>query len=281
MTEQMLIRLAMVVQDQAPSTLNKYICKLAEAILIEYPEGLSLFDLEEAINKQFNLSFTQEEILSAIKKKGAKNICEFENVFVISSKAKEKLLSKATFIDSLNTMIDQYVSFHECLVSAEKLSSLILKYLYHCFNSNVDNLLSLFNEGQLTYDKSVFEASNDEIIAINDFIKWDNPQKDTLIYSLVATCYEYCMLTIKKDSILSKELFKGKRFYLDANIIFRMAGINNQERETVTQRFVKHCQEAGIELFYTTSTLDEIYRVLKSKLDMNFDYLFRSSYMPV
>lgn len=49
MTEQMLIRLAMVVQDQAPSTLNKYICKLAEAILIEYPEGLSLFDLEEAI----------------------------------------------------------------------------------------------------------------------------------------------------------------------------------------------------------------------------------------
>lgn len=75
------------------------------------------------------------------------------------------------------------------------------------------------------------------------------------------------MLTIKKDNILSAELFKGKRFYLDANIIFRMAGINNEERRTVTTAFVHHCQKAGIELYCTSATLDEVYRVITSQVE--------------
>ena len=75
------------------------------------------------------------------------------------------------------------------------------------------------------------------------------------------------MLTIKKDNILSAELFKGKRFYLDANIIFRMAGVNNEERKTVTTGFVHHCQKAGIELYCTSATLDEVYRVITSQVE--------------
>ena len=73
MTETMLLRLAMVLQNQAPSTLNKYICKLAEAILMEYPDGLSVYALQEALVEHFNLSFTEEEIEEAISKKGQNN----------------------------------------------------------------------------------------------------------------------------------------------------------------------------------------------------------------
>ena len=74
MTETMLLRLAMVLQNQAPSTLNKYICKLAEAILMEYPDGLSVYALQEALVEHFNLSFTEEEIEEAISKKGQNKI---------------------------------------------------------------------------------------------------------------------------------------------------------------------------------------------------------------
>ena len=52
MTEQMLLRFAMILQNQAPSTLNKYICKLAEAVLLEHNTGLSLYALSQAINSQ-------------------------------------------------------------------------------------------------------------------------------------------------------------------------------------------------------------------------------------
>ena len=69
MTEQTLLRLAMVLQNQAPSTLNKYICKLAEAILLDSSEGMTLFVLSNSLNAQFNLSFTEEEVKQAIAKK--------------------------------------------------------------------------------------------------------------------------------------------------------------------------------------------------------------------
>ncbi|WP_417053822.1 hypothetical protein [Dysosmobacter sp.] len=177
MTETMLLRLAMVLQNQAPSTLNKYICKLAEAILMEYPDGLSVYALQEALVEHFHLF-----------------------------------------------------------------------------------------EQKVSPGVNAFEATAEEITTINEFITWDNSKKNSIIYRLIAICYEYCMLTIKKDNMLSAELFRGKRFYLDANIIFRMAGINNEERKTVTQNFVRHCQEASIELYCTTATLDEIYRVVAAQV---------------
>ena len=58
MTEQILLRLAMVLQDQAPTTLNKYICKLVEIVLLEDPNGLNIFMLSKSLNEHFNLSFT-------------------------------------------------------------------------------------------------------------------------------------------------------------------------------------------------------------------------------
>ena len=127
-------------------------------------------------------------------------------------------------------------------------------------------MLSLFGSKEIDAGNHDLDLSNEEITIINQFITWNNPQKDALIYSVVSTCYEYCMLTIKKDSILSKELFSGKRFYLDANIIFRMAGINNKERETVTKGFVAHCKQAGIKLLCTSNTLDEVYRVITAQI---------------
>ena len=83
MTEQTLLRLAMVLQDQAPTTLNKYICKLAEVVLLDYPDGINIFQLDEILNNQFNLSFTEEEIRTAISKKGQKRIIVYETLYVL------------------------------------------------------------------------------------------------------------------------------------------------------------------------------------------------------
>ena len=84
MTEQMLLRFAMILQSQAPSTLNKYICKLAEAVLLEYHEGLRLYELNQAINSQFSLAFTEEEIEAAIAKKGQGRILVSNGTYSLS-----------------------------------------------------------------------------------------------------------------------------------------------------------------------------------------------------
>lgn len=67
MTEQMLLRFAMILQSQAPSTLNKYICKLVEAVLLEHQAGLSLYTLSQAINKVGPLSKPFSEYTTSLK----------------------------------------------------------------------------------------------------------------------------------------------------------------------------------------------------------------------
>lgn len=267
MTEQMLIRLAMILQNQAPSTLNKYICKLAEAILSDYPSGLTIVELSTAINNQFNLSFTLDEIETAIDKKAGHRIILANGYYLLNVKENEQLYTEDTLIEKLNDFIAKFIETSVCAFSVSEICSLLLKYLYFCFNSNVDNLLSLLNGKATIQEEHIFEATNEEIFVINLFIQWDDAEKNRFIYSVVAMCYEYCMLTTKKDNLLSKELFKGKRFYLDSNIIFRMAGINNEERQFVTQDFVRSCCNAGIELYCTSSTLDEVYRVVAAQVD--------------
>lgn len=222
MTETMLLRLAMVLQNQAPSTLNKYICKLAEAILMEYPDGLSVYALQEALVEHFNLSFTEEEIEEAISKKGQNKITMSDTLVFLLPTAQKSLELQPLLSEELNAVICEFVNVFPHCGTKETVSALLLKYLYFCFNSNVDNLLHLF-EQKVSPGVNAFEATAEEITTINEFITWDNSKKNSIIYRLIAICYEYCMLTIKKDNMLSAELFRGKHFYLDANIIFRMA----------------------------------------------------------
>ena len=50
------------------------------------------------------------------------------------------------------------------------------------------------------------------------------------------------MLATKKDSLLSQKIFKGKKFIL-IQIFFRMAGINKDERQYVTNSFRKNVKK--------------------------------------
>ena len=48
-----------------------------------------------------------------------------------------------------------------------------------------------------------------------------------MLYEIVSFAVDYCRLTVKKDKANFATFLKGKTFYLDTNIIFRMMGLNN------------------------------------------------------
>jgi len=96
MTEQAIIRLAMVLQNQAPSTLDKYVCKLAEVILYEQSDGMDAASLSTAINEQFSLSFTYTEISHAISRKSNQRIITSRRVYYLEPKARKSLASLQT-----------------------------------------------------------------------------------------------------------------------------------------------------------------------------------------
>jgi hypothetical protein len=266
MTEQMMTRLAMVLQNKAPSTLEKYIQKLAENVLVDYENGLSLLELEKEILDKFNLSFSTKEIQNALKQNSNKSIHFNKEKYFITEKTRSDLLKLEPITNTLKKQVTNFLKQHEDFnYPATQIENSLLSYLYFCFNSNVNNLLSLLNkeDKQLSYSD---EFSDEDVEIINEFIEWDNDEKNEFIYKVVAICYEYCMLTVKNDNILSKQLFAGKKFYLDSNIIFRLAGINKDERSHITTNFVERCKKVGIKLCCTTATYEEIYRVIRSQI---------------
>lgn len=65
-----------------------------------------------------------------------------------------------------------------------------------------------------------------------------------MLYEIVSFAVDYCRLTVKKDKANFATFLKGKTFYLDTNIIFRMMGLNNVQRKETTLRFINKCKEA-------------------------------------
>lgn len=262
-----MMRLAMVLQNQAPTTLTKYICNLAETVLFDIADGLTLTELVKAINEQFYLSFTEDEVKVALKKKADKRIYFQSNNYALMEKTRKTLEKVTNPLEKLNEFITAFFSMYKTQYSVTEFSELIQRYFYFSFNSNKDNLLFLLKLEDSQSSRSTFDASNEEILILNKFLMWDNHEKNVLVYTLISICYEYCMLTVKKDRIASAELFRGKEFFLDANIIFRMAGINNEERKFATKKFIEHCRAVGVKLSCTSNTLDEVYRVLVNQIE--------------
>lgn len=265
MNQETLLRLAISLDDRSAETVEKYICKLVENILFfDKTKALRATDIVKILEDDYGLQFSALEIENAIQKKSRQDITKSGNVYQLSVRKENALRSLDNPQNILMSYINQYVKQLEDTINPTDLFDLIIRYIYYCFNSSYSNFLYIIQSRAESV--AGFEATNEEIALINGFLIWDSADKDAFLYSIITISYEYCMLTVKKDTLLSKKIFKGKRFVLDANIIFRLAGINNEERKAVTKTFVDKCREVGIELCYTTDTLNEIYRVIEKQI---------------
>lgn len=266
MNEDKVLRISLIMQDQSATTVDKYICKLVEFVIYT-SEGklLTAVDLCKSINEQFKLEFDVDELKKAIKNKSRGRIVYINNAYSITEKVEEQLSEQVDPITMLKEYINQFIEECNKQYDKDELLNELQKYLYYSFNSSLSNLLGILDNKPLSAMNELI-VSNELVVQINEFISWDNDGKNKLLYNIISSSYEYCMLTTKKDTLLSSKIFRGKHFFLDANIIFRMTGINKDERKFVTESFVKKCNDLGIELFYTSETLSELYRVLEKQI---------------
>lgn len=266
----------MILENQGNTTLEKYLCKMAEYVLFDTDKHeMSSTELSIAINSKFQLQFDILEIENAIKNKGKGRIIFSNYKYSLEPKVCNQLSAKNSPIDQLKTFINIFIESQHQDVTEDQLLQLILDFLYFSFNSNVENFISIIDVNHndtkqdcLNNKNSVlFNPNAQEIALINAFIYWENNEKNKLFYTIVASSYEYCLITTKKNPAISKSIFFGKRFYLDTNIIFRMAGINKDERCIIIKSFVDKCKEVGIKLFYTNEVFEELYRVIDGQVN--------------
>lgn len=273
----------MILENQGETTRNKYICKLTECVIFDSGNGsLSSLEIYKCIRNRFQLEFDIQEIEKAIAKRGKNRIKIVNKKYMLSAKVNDQLSTQISAEEKIKKYVNDYIEQVQD-IDANQLLSLIQKYLYYCFNSNAKNFNSIIGiDFKANVEEDVineFKPTPGEIDLINGFMLWNNPEKDKLLYSIVASCYEYCLITTNKNPVISKSIFKGKKFFLDTNIIFRIAGINQDDRMFVTKNFIEKCREVGVSLYYTSAVLNEIYRVIDSQI--NFIKLMTRGQAPV
>ena len=260
-----LFRMSFIIQDNAATSLESNLVKIIEAVIYESGSpSLQPEDIQRLIEEYCGLTFSLDEINRAVKRRGRNLIVTGKNISLQPS-YRITLSNRGSFESELKKYAQMAVRELRMDVSLDVLCNLLTEYLYYCFNSNKDTLLSLVRNDPAP-DKQKLEMGNNDIALINQFLSWNNDDKNRFIYNTISYCYVYCTLTVRKNTLLAKELFRGKKFFLDANIIFRLAGINNDARKFTITSFVKKCREVGIELCYTDYTLNEIYRVISTNV---------------
>ena len=262
------LRFALVLSDGHAKTLRTNLEKIIINILLDtYGVGLDANSIVKTIKDTYALEFTADEVFQiAIKSneivsiKNAQDsiLTKFDLLPQAYQKAKERS-GQSIFGDVLFKFCKNHKE-----ISQEKLQDIIVKYVYYSFEQDKQTLMALMNPKageEIVFDDSF---STEEQSIINLFLDWDNEEKDKLIWNLVSIAYEYCMMTIKKDDSAFKNVFNGKTFILDTNIILGLIGVNKEHRKNNYQAFIDKCKEQKIKCVYTNITKNEAIRTIEN-----------------
>lgn len=132
------------------------------------------------------------------------------------------------------------------------------------FNSNASVMQSFLGKN---YDQ-IIKISDSEFTEpqkrlINTFLYWENAEKDRFVYQMVSCCYDYCVMTVGKSTRNYNQVFNNKIFYLDTNVIFRLMGLNHENRRKIIHAFIDKCKEVKITIQVTNFTRKELEDTIK------------------
>lgn len=260
------LRLALMFGENKASTFNKNLEKMIALVLFDkYNTGLIITDIIADIRDKYALDFSDSEIIGTIHNKNQNGIIQINETrdevlkaYSITPEEYEKIRKK-TDDSSIRKIVELFLKEHEELDISEKtFCDLLVKYLYDVFNSNAETIQALMNGEHLGMKAANCDYSTDEKKILNAFIYWDNLDKNRCVYQLISCCFDYCMMTVRKDKTVYQTIFNQKKFYLDTNIVFRLMGLNNEKRKLVIDAFILKCRETGVEILYSNHTRSEL-----------------------
>jgi len=268
------IRFAILFGDSDAKNFNSNLRKMLELILHRsFPEGMSVIDIIDSLKDLYQMEFSKEEIEDVFRE-NKKSRFLIQNigdniVYSITPECYRTIDTKYSE-KSISETIKKFLEDNEkfSTVGLEKIEEIINKYIYIKFNKDTKTLNAILEanlDSKYVYeDEKNDEFTEDEKDVLNTFFTWEDEKKDTLLYEFLSSALQYCMMTAKKDNPIGKTIFEGKVFYLDSNIVFRLAGFNQEERRKAIETFIKKCKECGIRLKYTNFTKFEIDETIDS-----------------
>lgn len=270
--------------------------KIIEAVFIDLDlDSLSIHEIIDYCRDKYYLDFDYEEIKSIVtdeKNDAFELYYPKDDEIYVQFDANRKALIKSKLTAN---SIDQFITlFKESYTEYESinLSDLIYRFLYYTINSNQDSFLRLLNKPK-NFDITPHVNSQyfniDERKIINNFLNWENDDKNKAIFDIISYSIEYCLLVSDNKNSFQLDLLRKKNFYLDTNIIYRILGINGENRKNRTVTFLDKCKELEIKIIISKYTDVEFiesvkYNITKMKstggkrIDSSIFYFYSNNY---
>ena len=265
-----LYRTLFLLDDTRNFTNDFYVAEFAKIVLFKQ-DGVTL-DIEKIQEEILNLTeleYTEEDILRAIAKWCKDDIEESNGEYSLKRSAFTEI-SKREKANNIYSYIHRFLSENKekYTLTKDDAEKLIDKFIYQRFNENLQQISDILNH-RLAIDDIVDDYSDDEKAFVNDFLHWDNFEKNKCVYTLIAKSYDYCMINSKcADSSFD---FSKIHFYVDTNIIFRLLGLNGSLREASVKSLIDKSRAAGIQLTVSNFVKAECNHTINSQLQLLID----------
>lgn len=276
-SQNQLFRLAAVLYadnnyEVAPKTIHR---KVIESVLLECGAvEYSVHQIIDFIQEQYSITFDEEsvkEIVTSKKEEGFLTNYRNGDLFVCLSEKRKQTLQTKISNKTIDFFISEFQKEFAQLVAKVDSKAILHKFLYDIFSTNTSSFQKLIDSkkdlsGIINLESSNYNEKEREII--NNFLQWDNFEKNKAIFDISSYALEYCMLTNKNgSSTIHLDNLKNKSFYLDTNIIYRALGINGENRQKRSQTFLKKFSDSGEKIIISKSTETEFKDGIKGHVD--------------
>lgn len=260
-------RTLFLIDETRDYTNDFYILELTKIILFE--EGaytLNIAQICEKIEKLTDMQYTEKEILHAIQIMGTDSIECINNEFSLTSIG-QKMMQKREKNTSLKPYIKEFIAHstkHYGIIEQDAVE-LLYKFIYERFNENIAQIASILDcNVDVNFESEYY--SEDENAFVNDFLAWNDTEKNRLVFRLIAKSFDYCMINTKcgKSSLDFSKFY----FYIDTNIILRLMGFNNEDRKSSIEAFIDKCLNNNIHIVVSNYVLEECRYSIDRQIDI-------------
>lgn len=248
--------------------------KIVEAAILDNGnKSTSIHTIISLIDQNYHLQLDESEI-NAIVKANPDSFISKENkgeLFVYLSEKRKLNLDKKLSGKTIDVFITEFVQSYDGGFELNAAKELIYKFLYDVLNSNIEGYKKLVDsKGEIdeSFDLEYHDYSPKEKDLINDFLKWDNNDKNIAVFNIASYALEYCLICNNGAGVHIKLTnLKNKVFYIDTNVIFRILGLNGVKRMQRSKQFLRKFQELNIQVVISKFIEQEFKNTVKFYVD--------------
>lgn len=237
-------------------------------------EEMSAFELIKHCNDHYSIIISLEELRELVNRRSehflTTDITRDHFMLRLTDSRHEHLQDKVAE-SSIDSFIEKF-SEHLNGFPLSRVKDTVYRYLYSLFVGSTYDFGKLLNltptEISDVGRREIEDNFNsDDVEIIRQFLDWENDGKDEAIFNLANYALEYCFLTNSEKNRPSSDNLFNKTFYLDTNIIFRLIGINGEQRKYLTETFIGKCRDLGINILISRFSDREFRDYLDGRID--------------